>query len=161
MSTSSHSGSSYTNRLEILPLSQLHDLSRRPRRHLRLGDVPLAPAPAAVFPAAIQHDQPVAAYPGDDRQPRGTGSAQKDSTPSNPGSVASSSSGFAIPIAFARVGDELRAQLRSVHRALRDHFAELNDQRLRTAADAVRTTIDTASPTAVSATNGCPSCRIT
>lgn len=44
-----------------------------------------------------------------------------------------------------QVGDELRAQLRSVHRALRDHFTELNDQRLRTAADAVRTTIDTAS----------------
>lgn len=37
-----------------------------------------------------------------------------------------------------RVGDELRAQLRTVHRALRDHFTEINDQRLRTAADAVR-----------------------
>jgi hypothetical protein len=37
-----------------------------------------------------------------------------------------------------RVGDELRAQLRAVHRALRDHFTEINDQRLRTAADAVR-----------------------
>jgi hypothetical protein len=37
-----------------------------------------------------------------------------------------------------RVGDELRSQLRVVHRALRDHFTEINDQRLRTAADAVR-----------------------
>jgi hypothetical protein len=37
-----------------------------------------------------------------------------------------------------RVGDELRSQLRAVHRALRDHFTEINDQRLRTAADAVR-----------------------
>jgi hypothetical protein len=37
-----------------------------------------------------------------------------------------------------RVGDELRAQLRAVHRELRDHFTEINDQRLRTAAEAVR-----------------------
>jgi len=44
-----------------------------------------------------------------------------------------------------RVGDELRAQLRAVHRALRDHFTEVNDQRLRTAADAVRAAADTAS----------------
>lgn len=44
-----------------------------------------------------------------------------------------------------RVGDELRTQLRSVHRALRDHFTEINDQRLRSAADAVRAAADTAS----------------
>jgi hypothetical protein len=44
-----------------------------------------------------------------------------------------------------RVGDELRTQLRAVHRALRDHFTEINDQRLRTAADAVRAAADTAS----------------
>ncbi|MFN2535327.1 MAG: hypothetical protein ABR528_08750 [Pseudonocardiaceae bacterium] len=44
-----------------------------------------------------------------------------------------------------RVGDELRAQLRAVHRALRDHFTEVNDQRLRTAADAVRAAAQTAS----------------
>lgn len=44
-----------------------------------------------------------------------------------------------------RVGDELRSQLRSVHRALRDHFTEINDQRLRTAADAVRADHDAAS----------------
>ncbi|MBO0874866.1 MAG: hypothetical protein J2P19_15885 [Pseudonocardia sp.] len=37
-----------------------------------------------------------------------------------------------------RVGDELRTQLRAVHRTLRDHFTEINDQRLRTASDAVR-----------------------
>lgn len=37
-----------------------------------------------------------------------------------------------------RVGDELRAQLRAVHRELRDHFTEINDQRLRAAAEAVR-----------------------
>jgi hypothetical protein len=41
-----------------------------------------------------------------------------------------------------RVGDELRAQLRAVHRALRDHFTQVNDQRLRTAADAVRAAAD-------------------
>ncbi|MDQ2790029.1 MAG: Isoniazid-inducible protein iniA [Actinomycetota bacterium] len=45
-----------------------------------------------------------------------------------------------------RVGDELRSQLRAVHRALRDHFAEINDQRLRTAADAVRAAHDPALP---------------
>jgi len=44
-----------------------------------------------------------------------------------------------------RVGDELRTQLRAVHRALRDHFTQINDQRLRTAADAVRAAADTAS----------------
>ena len=43
-----------------------------------------------------------------------------------------------------RVGDELRAQLRAVHRALRDHFTEVNDQRLRIAADAVRAAVDAA-----------------
>jgi hypothetical protein len=43
-----------------------------------------------------------------------------------------------------RVGDELRAQLRAVHRALRDHFTEVNDQRLRVAADAVRAAVDAA-----------------
>jgi hypothetical protein len=43
-----------------------------------------------------------------------------------------------------RVGDELRAQLRAVHRALRDHFTEVNDQRLRTAADAARAAVDAA-----------------
>jgi hypothetical protein len=37
-----------------------------------------------------------------------------------------------------RVGDELRTQLRAVHRTLRDHFTEINDQRLRAASDAVR-----------------------
>jgi hypothetical protein len=37
-----------------------------------------------------------------------------------------------------RVGDELRTQLRTVHRTLRDHFTEINDQRLRAASDAVR-----------------------
>ncbi|MGC1732514.1 MAG: hypothetical protein WA731_07585 [Pseudonocardiaceae bacterium] len=41
-----------------------------------------------------------------------------------------------------RVSDELRSQLRAMHRALRDHFTEINDQRLRTAADAVRTAQD-------------------
>lgn len=43
-----------------------------------------------------------------------------------------------------RVGDELRSQLRVVHRTLRDHFTEINDQRLRTAADAVRAAVDAA-----------------
>ncbi len=43
-----------------------------------------------------------------------------------------------------RVGDELRSQLRAMHRTLRDHFTEINDQRLRTAADAVRATVDDA-----------------
>jgi hypothetical protein len=43
-----------------------------------------------------------------------------------------------------RVGDELRAQLRAVHRALRDHFTEINDQRLRSASDAVRAAVDSA-----------------
>jgi hypothetical protein len=43
-----------------------------------------------------------------------------------------------------RVGDELRSQLRAVHRTLRDHFTEINDQRLRAAADAVRAAVDAA-----------------
>jgi hypothetical protein len=43
-----------------------------------------------------------------------------------------------------RVGDELRAQLRAVHRTLRDHFTEVNDQRLRAASDAVRAAVDAA-----------------
>lgn len=43
-----------------------------------------------------------------------------------------------------RAGDELRSQLRAVHRALRDHFTEINDQRLRTAADAARAALDCA-----------------
>ncbi len=43
-----------------------------------------------------------------------------------------------------RVGDELRTQLRTVHRTLRDHFTGINDQRLRTAADAVRAAVDAA-----------------
>ncbi|MFY9805998.1 MAG: hypothetical protein WAK86_01870 [Pseudonocardiaceae bacterium] len=43
-----------------------------------------------------------------------------------------------------RVGDELRAQLRAVHRTLRDHFTEINDQRLRGASDAVRAAVDSA-----------------
>jgi hypothetical protein len=43
-----------------------------------------------------------------------------------------------------RVGDELRAQLRAVHRTLRDHFTEINDQRLRAASDAVRAAVDAA-----------------
>jgi hypothetical protein len=43
-----------------------------------------------------------------------------------------------------RVGDELRAQLRAVHRALRDYFTAVNDQRLRIAADAVRAAVDAA-----------------
>jgi len=37
------------------------------------------------------------------------------------------------------VGDDSRAQLRRVHRTLRDHFTVVNDQRLRAASDAVRT----------------------
>jgi hypothetical protein len=41
-----------------------------------------------------------------------------------------------------RVGDELRTQLRAVHRAMRDHFTEINDQRLRSAADAVRAAVE-------------------
>jgi hypothetical protein len=43
-----------------------------------------------------------------------------------------------------RVGDDLRTQLRAVHRTLRDHFTVLNDQRLRAAADAARTAADSA-----------------
>ena len=43
-----------------------------------------------------------------------------------------------------RVGEELRAQLRAVHRTLRDHFTEINDQRLRAASDAVRAAVDAA-----------------
>ncbi|WP_028937249.1 hypothetical protein [Pseudonocardia spinosispora] len=42
-----------------------------------------------------------------------------------------------------RVGDELRAGMRAVHRTLRDHFTEINDQRLRAASDAVRAAMDT------------------
>jgi hypothetical protein len=41
-----------------------------------------------------------------------------------------------------RVGDELRTQLRTMHRTLRDHFTEINDQRLRAASDAVRAAMD-------------------
>lgn len=41
-----------------------------------------------------------------------------------------------------RVGDELRTQLRAVHRTLRDHFTVLNDRLLRSAADAVRSAAD-------------------
>jgi hypothetical protein len=41
-----------------------------------------------------------------------------------------------------RVGDELRAELRNMHRTLRDHFTEINDQRLRAASDAVRAAMD-------------------
>jgi hypothetical protein len=41
-----------------------------------------------------------------------------------------------------RVGDELRLQLRTVHRTLRDHFTELNDQRLRAASDAARAAME-------------------
>jgi hypothetical protein len=41
-----------------------------------------------------------------------------------------------------RVGDELRVQLRAMHRTLRDHFTEINDQRLRAASDAVRAAMD-------------------
>ncbi len=38
-----------------------------------------------------------------------------------------------------RIGDDQRTQLRAVHRTLRDHFTVVNDERLRDAADAVRT----------------------
>ena len=41
-----------------------------------------------------------------------------------------------------RVGDDLRTQLRTVHRGLRDHFTEINDQLLRAAADAVRAAVE-------------------
>lgn len=37
-----------------------------------------------------------------------------------------------------RLGDHQRAQLRALHRNLRDHFTAINDERLRAAADAVR-----------------------
>ncbi|NMO89883.1 hypothetical protein [Actinomycetospora sp. TBRC 11914] len=37
-----------------------------------------------------------------------------------------------------RAGDHQRAQLRAVHRTLRDHFTAINDERLRAAAEAVR-----------------------
>lgn len=43
-----------------------------------------------------------------------------------------------------RVSEGLRAQLRAVHRTLRDHFTEINDQRLRAASDAVRAAVDAA-----------------
>jgi hypothetical protein len=43
-----------------------------------------------------------------------------------------------------RVGDELRTQLRAVHRALRDHYTALNDQRLRAASDEVRAAAEAA-----------------
>ncbi len=38
-----------------------------------------------------------------------------------------------------RIGDDQRTQLRAVHRTLRDHFTLINDERLREAAEAVRT----------------------
>jgi hypothetical protein len=38
-----------------------------------------------------------------------------------------------------RIGDDQRTQLRALHRTLRDHFTVVNDERLRDAADAVRT----------------------
>ena len=38
-----------------------------------------------------------------------------------------------------RIGDDQRTQLRAVHRMLRDHFTLINDERLREAAEAVRT----------------------
>jgi hypothetical protein len=41
-----------------------------------------------------------------------------------------------------RVGDELRTQLRAVHRAMRDHFTEINDQLLRAASDSVRSAVE-------------------
>lgn len=41
-----------------------------------------------------------------------------------------------------RVGDDLRTQLRSVHRTMRDHFTEINDQLLRAAADSVRAAVE-------------------
>jgi hypothetical protein len=41
-----------------------------------------------------------------------------------------------------QVGDELRTQLRRVHRELRDHFTAINDGRLRAASDAVRSAAD-------------------
>jgi hypothetical protein len=41
-----------------------------------------------------------------------------------------------------RVGDDLRTQLRTVHRTLRDHFTGINDQRLRAASDAARAAMD-------------------
>jgi hypothetical protein len=37
-----------------------------------------------------------------------------------------------------RAGDHQRAQLRAIHRTLRDHFTVINDERLRVAAEAVR-----------------------
>jgi hypothetical protein len=43
-----------------------------------------------------------------------------------------------------RVGDELRTQLRGVHRVLRDHFTVINDRLLRAASDAVRTAAEAA-----------------
>jgi hypothetical protein len=45
-----------------------------------------------------------------------------------------------------RVGDELRAQLRAVHRTLRDHFTLINDQRLRAASDAARAAMEDPQP---------------
>jgi hypothetical protein len=41
-----------------------------------------------------------------------------------------------------RVGDELRTQLRAVHRAMRDHFTQINDQLLRAASDSVRSAVE-------------------
>lgn len=41
-----------------------------------------------------------------------------------------------------RVGDELRTQLRAVHRSMRDHFTEINDQLLRAASDSVRAAVE-------------------
>lgn len=47
------------------------------------------------------------------------------------------------------VGEDLRTRLRAAHRTMRDHCTSLNDQRLRTAAEAVRSTQSaTAEPTA-------------
>jgi hypothetical protein len=43
-----------------------------------------------------------------------------------------------------RVGEDLRAQLRVVHRTLRDHFTEINDQRLKAASDALRGAVEAA-----------------
>jgi hypothetical protein len=41
-----------------------------------------------------------------------------------------------------RVGDDLRTQLRAVHRAMRDHFTGINDQLLRAASDSVRAAVE-------------------
>lgn len=41
-----------------------------------------------------------------------------------------------------RVGDDLRTQLRAVHRSMRDHFTEINDQLLRAASDSYRSAVE-------------------